>query len=130
MTPEQQSALEAIESKLAGQDHNLQELSDEDFATCVSLLMPQPSFTPEQRGFISRWFLEGDEDDELDIINLSPSGSIYPPRLLDDRRLWSIDLLSDVINGGRLSALLPVLSNMLIVQVLEEEWPIIELEDQ
>lgn len=123
MTPEQLSQLEAVEAYLAANPQSVSQLDDATFALCKSLLMPSPVFSEVQRGFVQRWFLRVTSDQASELESLWPAGSQYPPREHEEKLLLSIDLLSDALDGGRLSSMLHILITCPLIRVFPEDWP-------
>lgn len=123
MTSDQLAQLAAVEEYLAANPQLVSQLDEATFVLCKSLLMPSPVFSEVQRGFVQRWFLEVTADQASDLESLWPSGSQYPPREHDGRLLLSIDLLSDALDDGRLSAMLPILITCPLIRVFPEDWP-------
>jgi|GEM_PF-5688749 len=87
-------------------------------------LMPQPSFTPQQHEYISRWWLPLSNQQLSDINALCPADTRVEGREDGHGQLYvSCDLLSDALDGGRLWALLPLLETMPLTYLLPEAWP-------
>ncbi len=102
------------------------ELSQEQQAA-FRLLMPQPSFDSVQRHFLSLWWLPFPSELIDDLNAGCPTGTQIVPREDGDGGLWlSADLLSDALDGRRLSALLPILETLPLIYRPAETWPVAE----
>lgn len=92
-------------------------------------LMPRPSFTAEQRTWLALWWLPVDETVLQDLNTLAPVNTRFTSRPdLDGQHYVSADLLSDALDGGRLAALLPILSALPLTYRTAEDWPLVEPE--
>lgn len=81
-------------------------------------LMPDPSFDDTQRHYLGLWMLEISPEQLDDANALMPPNSVIFPRVAEDERLFvGADLLSDALDGRRLSALLPILETLPLTYV-------------
>lgn len=93
-------------------------------------LMPNPSFGSLQRHFIGLWVLPVTPEQVEDMNGLMPPNSVIAPRAAADGRLFvGADLLSDALDGKRLSSLLPILETLPLtyVEIISFPEPEIEL---
>ena len=123
MTEQQQAALMEAAAPLIDTPTAWRDLGDE-LRGLFMLLFPNPSFTPEQRFWVARWWLPVTEG-QLDAMNeAAPQNTrIAAATALDGNQYVSCDLLSDAINGRRLSSLLPVLETLTLTYLPPEAWP-------
>lgn len=86
--------------------------------------MPAPSFQPIQREYLSRWWLLINDSQLTEINSLCPNDTLLTARTQTGGiKYVCADLLSDALNGGRLSELLPVLRALTLTHFLPAEWP-------
>jgi hypothetical protein len=97
---------------------------------CSRWLMPNPSFTDDQRFWLGKWVLPVTPEQVSDLNALMPPHNVIAPREAEDGSLWvNSDLLSDALDGGRLSALLPILETLPLTYAPGIVWPVIEMEE-
>ncbi|HWL54268.1 MAG TPA: hypothetical protein VNQ90_17645 [Chthoniobacteraceae bacterium] len=129
MTPEEIDLLRDLSAPLVEHPLPWSGLSGEQQAA-FRLLMPRPTFTDEQREWVSLWWLPVTVQQVADINAVVPAGNQYPGREdLDGDLFISVDLLSDALDSGRLAALLPILQSLPLTYKLPEEWPVPDLEE-
>lgn len=88
------------------------------------LLMPQPSFDSDQRFYLSLWWLPVSAEEIEGLNSLCPPGTAIVGREDGEGGLWvCADLLSDALDGRRLSALLPILETLPLTYRPPEMWP-------
>ena len=130
MTDEQQAALMEAAAPLIETPTAWRDLSDE-LRGLFMLLFPAPSFTAAQRFWVARWWLPVTSEQLAALNEAAPSNTrIAAATALDGNRYVSCDLLSDAINGRRLSSLLPVLETLPLTYLPPEAWPEPESNDQ
>ena len=123
MTEQQQAALMKAAAPLVETPTAWKDLGDE-MRGLFMLLFPQPSFTPEQRFWVSRWWLPVTDEQLAALNEAAPSNTrIAAATALDGKQYVSCDLLSDAINGRRLAALLPILEALPLHYLPPEAWP-------
>ncbi len=130
MTPETIDLLRNLSAPLLESPLPWESLSPEQ-QNAFRLLMPDPTFTNDQREYINLWWLPVTPEQVQEIKLLCPTGSVYPGREdLEGNLFVCSDLLSDALDGRRLAALLPILQMLPLTYKLPEEWPVPEPEEQ
>lgn len=125
MTPEEISAITAAGDLLRANPMPWEDLPQEASAVLAAALMPAPSFTLEQRGYLNLWWLPVSQEGLSALNALCPPDTILTARAQVDGSLYlNADLLSDALEGGRLAALLPILKTMTLTYFLPEDWPV------
>jgi hypothetical protein len=123
MTEQQQAELIKAAAPLVENPTAWRDLGDEARGLFM-LLFPRPSFTEEQRFWLSRWWLPVDDETIAALNEAAPRNtSIHASTDLAGDRFVSADLLSDAIDGRRLSALLPILETLPLHYRPPEAWP-------
>lgn len=93
------------------------------------LLMPAPSFDADQRFYLSLWWLPVTPE-QLDQLNaLTPPHMVIQAREAEGQLYIGADLLSDALDGRRLSALLPILETLPLNYRPPETWPVTDTEE-
>lgn len=129
MTPEIIQALIDASAPLVANPLPWSELSPEQQGV-FRALMPQPSFTPDQREWLSLWWLPVTQE-QVDGYNaLLPANTRLAPREdIHGNLFLSVDVLSDVLDNGRLSVLATVLDDLPLTYKATEEWPLSDPEE-
>ena len=98
-------------------------LTQGDKDTLRVMLLARP-FTPRERAYFSLCWLPVDEE-LVDQINASmPPNHRFAPRFDSEENSYlNLDALSDAIDGGRLSAILPILEDIQWKFIEPGEWP-------
>lgn len=130
MTQEQIELLVSVGDSIRANPRSYSELEDQEKQILESLLIPDSSFDSTQRYFLGKWFLETPDEAQQELTGLWPQGSKYPTRELNGKQYLSSDLLSDALNGRRLTSMLPILETLVLVYIEPEEWPQPETEDE
>ncbi len=126
MTPEEVDLLRELSAPLVADPLPWGGLTFEQ-QSAFRLLMPGPSFTSDQRGWIDLWWLPVTEESLADLNALCPANTALSGRVDVEGNLFvSVDLLSDALDGGRLAALLPALETLPLTFKATEEWPMEE----
>ncbi len=124
MTPEQIDLLRDLSAPLVENPLPWSALSPEQ-QNAFRLLMPDPTFTDDQRECVNLWWLPVTPEQVQELKPLCPAGSEYPGREdIEENLFLSSDLLSDALDGRRLAALLPILQTLPLTYKLPEEWPV------
>lgn len=91
------------------------------------LLLPSESFTEVQYYWLSFWWFKSSVEVLASLNQLCPPNTMITGRedIYGDLYI-SCDLISDALNVGRLSALLPILETLPLTYKPAEEWPTIE----
>jgi hypothetical protein len=94
--------------------------------TAFRLLMPDPSFTNEQRFWLGQWVLAVTPEQVEAINALMPPNNVVSARESVDGALYvGADLLSDALDGRRLAALLPTLETLPLTFAETIAWPVV-----
>ena len=126
MTQDQIDLLIELSAPLVGDPKSWLEVSTEQ-REAFMLLMPSDFFTPEQYYWLSFWWLPSSVEGLAALNSLCPPNTTITGREDIHGDLFvSCDLLSDALNGGSLSALLPILKTLPLTYKHAEEWPVIE----
>lgn len=126
MTEQEIQTIIDIGDALRAQPMSWDQIPPETKETVISIMRPNPSFIPEQRDFLSRWWMQVD-DDSLNVINQSlPSHTVCSPRLDVNGDKWlCADLFTDAVEeSGRLRSLLPLLLSLQLHYKTTEDWPL------
>ncbi len=130
MTPEQLAAIVAVGDSIRANPVSWDGLSASDRATLEAALMPEPSFQPIQREYLSRWWLPVTAPQLAALNAACPADTCITGRAQTGGQLYvCADLLSDALRGGRLAALLPVLRTLTLTYFLADEWPVPDPEE-
>lgn len=123
LTPEQIEDMVTLSAPLVENPLPWSELSPEQ-QVAFRLLMPDPSFTDEQRFWLGQWVLAV-ETQQVEALNaLMPPNNVIAPREAEDGSLYvGADLLSDALDGRRLAALLPTLETLPLTFAETIVWP-------
>lgn len=126
LTQEQMDLMVELSAPLVENPLPWLELSP-DQQDAFRFLMPNPSFGDLQRHFIGLWVLPVTSGQVDDMNALMPPNSVIAPRVAEDGRLFvGADLLSDALDGRRLSATLPVLEALPLTYAETVTWPVEE----
>lgn len=129
MTAEKINLVVSLSAPLVADPLSWSSLSPEQ-QDAFRLLMPSPSFDAEQRFYLSLWWLPISVE-QLDQLNaLTPPRMVIQAREAEGQLYIGADLLSDALDGRRLSALLPILETLPITYRPAETWPVAEGEDE
>jgi hypothetical protein len=124
MTPEQ---LTAIGDSLKAQPAAWQDLPVELQAALTEYFDTRP-FTDEIRRWLSKWVMGPVSDEQKQEIetlyaDAKPVTSWQGRIAADGKRYYGADLLTDALDGRRLSALLPALQGLTLRDVDSIVWP-------
>jgi hypothetical protein len=125
MTEQEYATIVAIGDALRANPMSWDQIPEEMKATVIGIMKPRPSFTPEQRDFLSRWWLQVD-DEKLEQLNATmPPNTVCSPRIDAEGNKWlNCDLFTDAVeDGGRLAKSLPLLLGMQLHYLPAEYWP-------
>lgn len=124
MTPEQLTAIVAVGDSIRANPVSWDALAAPARATLEAALMPEPSFVPLQRDYLSRWWLPVTAPQLAALNAACPADTVLIGRPQTGGQLYvCADLLSDALQGGRLAGLLPVLRTLTLTHFLPAEWP-------
>ena len=124
MSPEEIAAITATGDALRAAPRPWSALTAQEQATLRQALMPDPSFTPDQLDYLHRWWLPVTADQLAALNAAAPERMDIAPRSDSTGQPYvSADLLSDALDGRRLAALLPVLSNLVLTYEEAIQWP-------
>ena len=99
-------------------------------STVIEIMRPQPSFSPEQRSFLNRWWLSVDDARLAAINDKLPANTVVAPRMDSDGGKWiSADLFTDAVEPGmRLHAILSDLLGLTLHYLEDDYWPVVSEE--
>lgn len=123
MTPEQLQHLRDLTAPLTTTPAAYADLSPE-LQNAMMAMVGSPSFSPEQREYLSYWWLAVTPEQADEINSLCPPHTQYPPRAAENGDLYlGSDMLTDAIPGRPLEALWPILTTLPITWYELIEWP-------
>jgi hypothetical protein len=129
MTEEQQQLLIEASAPLLINPQPWVELSQE-LKELFYLLFPRPSFSDEQRYWLQFWWLPVTNEIVDQLNALCPPMTQVSTRVdVEGNQFIPASLLSDAVDGRRLSMLLPILQLLPLAYKAEEDWPIPENDD-
>ena len=86
-------------------------------------LMPSPSFSPEQRAYLSQWWLACTQG-QVDAINAIVTNRRVASRTdINGALFLGADLLSDALDEGPLSACMEILGELTLYRKTAADWP-------
>lgn len=128
LTQEQIDGMVALSAPLVGNPLPWTDLSPEQQAA-FRLLMPDPAFDDTQRFYLGLWAFPVTTEQVDALNNLMPAHHVIAPRAAESGALFiGADLLSDALDGRRLSALLPILETLPLTYAPGIVWPEEEVE--
>lgn len=124
MTPEEIEAAQQASADMVENPTPWSELTPLQQSIFRSLL-PQPSFSPEQREYLNRWWMPFSQE-EIDIINSSsPTWMKFSGKEKDGQLYLCCDILSEgVLENGPLSSIMSLLGSKPLTYILPEEWEV------
>lgn len=129
MTPETIQTLIAASAPLVANPLPWSQLTPEQQSVFRSL-MPQPSFTPDQREWLSLWWLPVTQEEVDFYNNLLPSNTRISPRAdINGDLFLSADIISDILDNGRLKQLEALLENNPLTYKPSDHWPSVTEEE-
>jgi hypothetical protein len=95
-------------------------------AIVMEIMRPKPSFTPEQRSFLNRWWLLVSDAKVTAINSKLPANTVVSPRIDGEGNKWiSADLFTDSAEPGmRLNAILDDLLGLTLHYHEDDFWPV------
>ena len=89
-----------------------------------------PSFSPEQEHWFTRWWLPVSEE-QIDQLNeLAPPNYRISARIAEDDLLYvGAYLLTDAVDGGPFAPMRPILENLILTWKEPDDWPQLEGEE-
>ena len=124
LTQDQIDGMVALSAPLVAHPLPWADLSPEQQGA-FRLLMPDPAFDDIQRHYLGLWVLPVTSQQVDDLNALMPANSGIAPRAAEDGTLWiGADLLSDALDGRRLSPLLPMLETLPLPYAETITWPV------
>ena len=130
MTEQEYATIVAIGDAIRANPVSWHEIDPNMQSVVIEIMRPRPSFSPEQRSFLDRWWLSVD-DWELDAINAKlPAQTVVTPRLDGDGGKWiNADLFTDAVEPGmRLHAILSDLLGLTLHYLEDDYWPVVSEE--
>jgi hypothetical protein len=125
MTEQEYAIIVAIGDALRANPMSWDQIPSDMKETVIAIMRPAPAFTPEQRDFLSRWWLQV-SDEQLNAINATmPPNTVCSPRIDGEGNKWlCCDLFTDAVEeGGRLANTLPLLLGLQLHYLPAEYWP-------
>ena len=126
MTEQEYQTIIAIGDALRANPMSWNQIPDDMKQTVINIMRPAPSFSQEQRDFLSRWWMEVNNDSLAAINALLPPHTVCSPRLDADGNQWiNCDMFTDAVeDGGRLARVLPNLLELQLNYFTSDYWPV------
>jgi hypothetical protein len=126
MTEQEYATIVAIGDAIRANPVSWDSIDSRMQSVVIEIMRPRPSFSPEQRAFLDRWWLAV-EHTRLAAINAKlPANTIVTPRIDGDGGKWiSADLFTDAVEPGmRLHAILDDLLRLTLHYLEDDYWPV------